>query len=85
MTERVAGGQSPKVQKNRNSKGVRVPALALIEENGWKVGDFLTGGNWKAPRSIEQIDGGEVKLRSPKGCGYSWTASLPADARKVKA
>ena len=67
MTERVAGGLSPRVQKNRNSKGTRVPAMALIEENGWGVGDSLMHETWQAPRSIEAIDGGEVKLRNPKG------------------
>lgn len=84
MTEQVAGGHAPKVQKNRNSKGVRVPALGLIEENGWKIGDSLAYEKWKAPRVIEAIDGGEVKLRSPN-CSYSWTASLPATARRADA
>ena len=84
MTERVAGGITPRVQKNRSSKGVRVPAVGLIEKNGWRIGDSLVWERWKAPRVIEDIQGGEVKLRSPN-CSYSWTASLPATVERVDA
>lgn len=83
MTERVAGGHAPKVQRKRNSHGKRVPAVQLIEEKGWEIGDRLMHSTWKAPRSIEAIEGGDVKMRGPAGAGFSWPASLPLDTYRV--
>jgi len=58
--------------------------MDLIEREGWIVGDKLMHSTWQAPRSIEAIEGGDVKLRSPAGGGFSWPASLPSDTRKVE-
>ncbi len=41
MTEQVAGGIAPKVQKKRHSRGVLVPAMELVAEHGWEVGDRI--------------------------------------------
>ena len=85
----AAGRRAPEHQRDRKD-GSLVAVTRLIEQSKagdgpeWKVGTMLAHPRWKAPRSIEEINGPEIKLRSPVGCGYSWVRRLPANTEVVE-
>ncbi len=84
MTTCAPGVRQPSSQKPRKD-GARVNALKKIKEEGWGVGTWLIAPKWKAARRIEMIEGPEVRLRSPAGCGYSDVRSLPAKVKEAPA
>lgn len=58
------------------------PAMPLIEEKGWRVGQALTAGRWREPRVILAFRDGAVRMG-----GYTdkssrrqwWVKSMPVD------
>ena len=66
----------------------RVPAVALVQEKGWKVGTHLDSEMWKksGPMLIMFIDMDSVTIRPvvSKACSRRDVKTLPADTHEVE-
>jgi hypothetical protein len=61
---------------------VRLSALETCNIKGWKAGDVLISGSWKAPRRIKAFIGKFVKMSLLSGSGIERVHTFPTDVER---